>query len=53
VALVSHQRSEQAEMARYLDLLESYELVASLDAVDTAEDVGVVAHLVELEEGRP
>jgi hypothetical protein len=40
------------EMARHLDLLENYVAVASLDAVETPEDVDVVSHLDELREGR-
>jgi len=40
------------EMARHLDLLENYVAVASLDAVETPEDVDVVSHLDELQEGR-
>jgi anti-sigma factor RsiW len=41
------------EMARHLDLLENYLEVASLDLVETPEDLDVVAHLDELREGRP
>jgi anti-sigma factor RsiW len=41
------------EMARHLDLLESYVEVASLDLVETSEDVDVVSHLDELKGGRP
>ncbi len=41
------------EMARHLDLLERYVEVASLDVVETPEDLDVVAHLDELERGRP
>jgi anti-sigma factor RsiW len=41
------------EVARHLDLLESYVEVASLDLVETPEDLDVVAHLDELREGRP
>ncbi len=41
------------EMARHLDLLEHYVEVASLGAVETPEDLEVVAHLDELQEGRP
>jgi hypothetical protein len=46
---------EQAdlEVARHLDLLESYVEVASLDVVESAEDVDVVAHLDELGGARP
>jgi anti-sigma factor RsiW len=45
-------RTDRMEMARHLDLLEDYEAVASLDAVDTEEDLDVVVHLHQLE-GRP
>ena len=41
------------EMARHLDLLENYVEVASLDLIETPEDLEVVAHLDELREGRP
>jgi anti-sigma factor RsiW len=41
------------DVARHLDLLENYVEVASLDLVETPEDVDVVAHLDELREGRP
>ena len=51
--LVVRHRAAEADMARNLDLLENYELVASLGAAETAEDVAVVAHLHELPEGRP
>jgi anti-sigma factor RsiW len=44
---------QQREMAAHLDMLEEYELAASLGAVESAEDVEVVAHLDQLEEGRP
>jgi anti-sigma factor RsiW len=46
---------EQAdvEVARHLDLLESYVEVASLGVVESAEDVEVVAHLDDLAGGRP
>jgi anti-sigma factor RsiW len=53
VVAVSHHRSERLEMARHLELLENFEVVASLDAVDTPEDVEVVSHLDEIGEGRP
>jgi anti-sigma factor RsiW len=43
----------ELEMARHLDLLERYVEVASLDVVETPEDVDVVAHLDELPVGRP
>jgi anti-sigma factor RsiW len=41
------------EVARHLELLENYVEVASLDLVETPEDLDVVAHLDELREGRP
>ena len=41
------------EMARHLDLLENYVEVASLDVVETPEDLEIVAHLDELREGQP
>jgi anti-sigma factor RsiW len=53
VAVAARHRAAEADMARNLDLLENYELVASLGAAETAEDVEVVAHLHELPEGRP
>lgn len=46
-------RREDLEVARHLDLLENYVTVASLGAVETPEDLDVVAHLDELREGRP
>jgi anti-sigma factor RsiW len=52
VLWTSHGR-RQAELAAQLELLENYELVASVGAVDSPEDVAVVAHLDELREGRP
>jgi anti-sigma factor RsiW len=52
--VVVEQRQDRMEMARHLDLLENYVVVASLDSgVDSAEDVEVVAHLDELGGGRP
>jgi len=53
---VRAQQAEERELAAHLDLLADYEVVASLDAVETAEDAEVVAHLDELlseQEGRP
>jgi len=44
-------RADRLEMARHLDLLEEYLVVASLDAVQSDEDVDVVAHLDELKGG--
>ena len=46
-------RADERFLADHLDLFESYEVVASLDAVDGPDDVQVVAHLDELREGRP
>lgn len=52
--VVVEQRQDRLEMARNLDLLENYVVVASLDVgVESAEDVDVVAHLDELGGGRP
>jgi anti-sigma factor RsiW len=45
-------RSREAELAEHLEMLEDYELVASLGSVENAEDAAVVAQLNELE-GRP
>jgi anti-sigma factor RsiW len=55
VGLWVHRAGERSdlEMARHLDLLENYVEVASLDVVETPEDVEVVAHLDELRGGRP
>jgi len=47
------QRSQQREMAAHLELLEEYELAASLGTVESAEDVEVVAHLDQLGENGP
>jgi anti-sigma factor RsiW len=41
-------RAHEAFLAEHLDLFESYEAVASVDAVESAEDVQVVAHLDRL-----
>ena len=41
------------EMASHLDLLENYVAVASLDLVETPEDLDLVAHLDELPGSRP
>jgi len=50
----ARQRADELFLARHLDLFESYELVASVDAAESAEDLGLVAHLDELDgEGRP
>ena len=46
-------RADEAFIAAHLDLFEDYEAVASLGAVDDAEDVQIVAHLDELREGGP
>lgn len=52
---VRAQRAEEAELARHLDLLLDYEVVASLGDVQSAEDAALVAVLDEIEgrEGRP
>lgn len=49
------QRAEERAIAEHLELLSDYEVVASLDAVESEEDADVVAHLDELstKEGRP
>ena len=49
---ITHQR-RQEEMALRLELLENYELVASVGVVETPDDVALVAHLDELREGQP
>ena len=46
-------RQAELEMARHLDLLENYVEVASLDLIETPEDLDVVVHLDEMREGRP
>lgn len=48
-------RAEEAELARHLDLLLDYEVVASLGDVESEEDAALVAVLDELDgrEGRP
>ncbi len=46
-------RADERSMAEHLDLLESYEVVASVGVVEGADDVQVVAHLDQLAEGRP
>lgn len=51
--LVARQRADEMRMAQNLDLLDQYELVASLGDVESSEDVEVVTHLDELKEGRP
>jgi anti-sigma factor RsiW len=53
VGIAVRHRAAEADLARNLDLLENYELVASLGVAETPEDVEVVAHLHELPEGRP
>ena len=44
----SRDRVDETFLASHLDLFESYEEVASLDAIDRPEDVQVIAHLNEL-----
>lgn len=51
--VVVRERADEAAMARHLELLDQYEVVASLGDLDGAEDVEVVVHLDELREGRP
>ncbi|HVP68811.1 MAG TPA: zf-HC2 domain-containing protein [Anaeromyxobacteraceae bacterium] len=50
---VLHVRADRMEMAEHLDLLENYVVVASLDSVESAEDVEVVIHLDELRGAKP
>ena len=53
---VRQQRADEVALAQHLELLEDYEVVASLGDVDTAEDAAVVASLDQLapaREGRP
>ena len=51
VAMRAKNASEH-ELAVHLELLEDYEVVASVGLVESAEDAEIVAHLDELE-GRP
>jgi anti-sigma factor RsiW len=58
VVTVRAQRAEEQALAAHLELLADYELVASLDAVESQEDADLVAHLDELDlttprEGHP
>jgi anti-sigma factor RsiW len=55
VVVYSGERRRERDLflAEHLELFQSYELVASVGAVDGPDDVEVVAHLDELEEGRP
>jgi len=55
VIAVRQQRADEEALAMNLDLLENYEVVASLGDVETEEDAAVVAALDELapREGRP
>ena len=53
VVVARHRADDETRMAQNLDLLDKYELVASLGDVEGPEDVEVVAHLDELKEGRP
>jgi anti-sigma factor RsiW len=45
----AQRRADEAFLAEHIDLFESYEAVASVGAVEDAEDVQVVAHLDDLE----
>lgn len=45
-------RADEAFLAMHLDLFESYDEVANLDAIDSPEDVQLVAHLHELRRKR-
>lgn len=56
VVAVRQQRADEMVLAQNLELLEDYEVVASLGDVETEEDAAVVAALDELsppQEGRP
>lgn len=58
LAGVRSHRADEAELARHLDLLLDYEVVASLGDVESEEDAALVAVLDELDElegrkGRP
>ena len=53
VYVAGRHRADEAFLAEHLELFESYEAVASVGAVETPEDVQVIAHLHEAEEGRP
>jgi anti-sigma factor RsiW len=44
----AQRRADEAFLAEHIDLFESYEVVASVGAVESAEDVQVVAHLDDL-----
>lgn len=52
VVTTGRERAHERALAEHLDLLENYEVVASVGAVETPEDAEVVAHLDQLE-GRP
>ena len=45
-------RADEAFLAMHLDLFESYDEVANLDAIESPEDVQLVAHLHELRRKR-
>ena len=44
----AQRRADERFLAEHLDLFESYEAVASVGAVESADDVQVVAHLDQL-----
>lgn len=52
VVSVRSDRARERDVAAQLDLLENYEVIASLGDVETAEDAEVVAHLDELAAAR-
>ncbi len=52
LVVTTGRRAHERALAEHLDLLENYEVVASVGAVETPEDAEVVAHLDQLE-GRP
>jgi len=51
VLVVRHQRGLELGAARELELLQDYELVASVGVVETAEDAELIAHLDTIEPG--
>ena len=51
VLVVRHQHGLELGAAAELDLLQEYELVASVGDVETAEDAALIAHLDTLEPG--
>ena len=46
-------RADEAFLAEHLELFENFEAVSNVATVETPEDLQVVAHLDELQEGQP